>query len=178
MGLEYKCFTPYGPSPALGHGSQRCGGAASKADGCAFAFGNTEEDAIATVFGLKAMGDPADPPLDRRTGLGRVDAVDGDYADALRKGNHVRLLLSETSGAISRGLDKYLKSLAKLSKSEESQDSTIYVRRGPRLAQDLLPSLAGRPLLCDRLSGRPHPAQLCLGRCIHALPWRPRLPPP
>ena len=36
------------------------------------------------------------------------------------------LLLSETSGAISRGLDKYLKSLAKLSKSEESQDSTIY----------------------------------------------------
>ena len=67
---------------ALGHGSLRCGGAPSTADGGTFAFGNTLEALTAKVLGLKARGTPADRPLDRRTGEGRVHARDGDYADA------------------------------------------------------------------------------------------------
>ena len=34
------------------------------------------------VLGQKQMGAPSDPPLDRRTGVGRVDPRPGDYADA------------------------------------------------------------------------------------------------
>jgi len=70
----------------LGNGSQRCGGAASTTDGNSFAFGNTLEWLFAVVLGKKARGTPTDPPLDRRTGLGRVDATPGHYRDALAKG--------------------------------------------------------------------------------------------
>ena len=48
---------------------------------------NTLEWLLAVVLGKKARGAPTDPPLDRRTGLGRVDATPGHYRDALAKGN-------------------------------------------------------------------------------------------
>ena len=41
--------------------------------------GNTLEGLRAVVFGKQAMGLPTDPPLDRRTGVGRVDATAGHY---------------------------------------------------------------------------------------------------
>ena len=101
---EWKCFTPFGATRALGNGSQRCGGAASTADGHDFAFGNTLEALAARVLGLQARGAPGERALDRRTGEGRVDARDGDYADALAKGSHVHLLATESTGALSRGV--------------------------------------------------------------------------
>ena len=42
---------------------------------------------------LGKTGRPTDPPLDRRTGEGRVDATPGHYRDALAKGNIVHHLL-------------------------------------------------------------------------------------
>ena len=100
MLYELKCYTPHLLSGALGLGSARCGGAASRADGHSFAFGNTEEHLRAVTLGHPARGEASAAALDRRTGLGRVDAKDGDYADAIRKGRKVVLLVTETSGAL------------------------------------------------------------------------------
>ena len=61
--------------------------APSTSDGHTFAFGNTLEKLRRDVLGLAARGEPGDRPLDRHTGLGRVDARDGDYADAQSKGS-------------------------------------------------------------------------------------------
>jgi hypothetical protein len=123
---EWKCYSPFTVTRALGHGSMRCGGAASTADGGTFAFGNTLEALIAKVLGLKARGTPADRPLDRRSGEGRVHARDGDYADALKKGHRVHLLVSESTGALSRAVTTLLSCLAKAVRAPEGHDSTVY----------------------------------------------------
>ena len=123
---EWKCYSPFTLTRSLGHGSPRCGGAASTADGHAFAFGNTLESLTAKVLGLKARGAPTDRPLDRVTGEGRVHARDGDYADALSKGHRVHLLSSESTGALSRGVTTLLSCLAKSTRAPEGQDSTAY----------------------------------------------------
>ena len=123
---EWKCYTPFRPHGALGHGSSRCGGAASTTDGHSFAFGNTLEALRALVFGRVARGAPTDPPLNRRTGVGRVDAASGDYHDALEKGNLVHLLATESTGALSRGVIVLLKALAKSTKEPSGHDSTPY----------------------------------------------------
>ena len=53
-------------------------------------------------------------------------ARDGDYADAMRKGNAVHLLLVEATGAISPALHLLLCALAAASKTPEAGDSTCY----------------------------------------------------
>ena len=73
-----------------------------------------------------ARGAPTDPPLNRRTGVGRVDAASGDYHDALEKGNLVHLLATESTGALSRGVIVLLKALAKSTKEPSGHDSTPY----------------------------------------------------
>ena len=108
---ELKCYSPFASTRALGRGSRLCGGAASTSDGHLFAFGNTEESLRAKVLGLAARGDPTGPQLNRRTGEGYVAAHAGDYADAIKKGSHVKLLLVETTGAFSLGLDLMLRAL-------------------------------------------------------------------
>ena len=107
-------------------GSQRCGGAASTADGHTFAFGNTLEYLGCLVFGQTARGDPNGRQLDRRSGEGFVKAEKGQYSDALSKGNNVHLLASESTGALSGPFVKLLKTLDKLAKSPEGHDSTVY----------------------------------------------------
>ena len=74
---RWKYYTPFKTSGAPGNGSMRNGGAASTTDGHSFAFGNTLEALRALVFGKQAMGQPGEPPLDRRTGQGRVAAAPG-----------------------------------------------------------------------------------------------------
>ena len=123
---EWKCFTPFRSRGALGRGSERCGGAASTTDGHSFAFGNTLENLRSIVYGRKAMGAPSDAPLDRRTGVGRVDAAPGDYRDALEKGNLVHLLASESTGALSPAVILLLKALAKSTQEVQGHDSTPY----------------------------------------------------
>ena len=60
-----------------------------------------------------ATGRPTDPPLDRRTGEGRVDATPGHYRDALAKRNIVHLLATESTGALSPPVILLLRTLAK-----------------------------------------------------------------
>ena len=123
---EFKCYTPFHITAALGHGSQRCGGAASTSDGHLFAFGNTEELLRGQVLGLAARGNPDDRPLDRHTGAGRVDAKGGDYADARGKGTVVTLLATESSGALSHCTIRLIRRLAALVATPEGHDATVY----------------------------------------------------
>ena len=55
-----------------------------------------------------------------------MDAVDGDYADALRKQHPVHLLVTETTGALSKDTVQLLKSLARAAKATKGYDSTPY----------------------------------------------------
>ena len=72
------------------------------------------------------MGQPNDPPLDRRTGQGRVDATPGHYNDALAKGNIVHLLATESTGALSPDVIRLLRELAKTAQGTSGHDSTVY----------------------------------------------------
>jgi hypothetical protein len=72
------------------------------------------------------MGQPGDPPLDRRTGQGRVDATPGHYHDALAKGNTVHLLATESTGALSSNVIRLLRELAKTAQGTSGHDSTVY----------------------------------------------------
>jgi len=123
---EFKCPTPFVVHGALGLGSERGGGAASTSDGHFIAFGNTLENLVAIVFGLKARGAPTDRALDRRTGLGRVDECGGDYADALAKGSDVHLLVCESTSALDPGLDRLLRYLAAAARLPDANDTTQY----------------------------------------------------
>jgi hypothetical protein len=123
---EYKCFTPFHPKPALGHGSQANGGAPSTADGWFAAFGNTLEGATAQVLGLAQRGLPGERPFNRATGVGFVAARPGDYADALAKHNPVTLFHTETSGAISPGGRRALALLARIVSKRGHHDPTTY----------------------------------------------------
>ena len=100
------------------------------------------------VFGRTARGAPSDPPLDRRTGQGRVDAKPGDYSDAIAKGNSVHLLATESTGAVS------LRCLAPADPAAQGPCQAVVrrqrlhlLRPGPRL-----PSLVLSPPRCS--SGR------------------------
>jgi hypothetical protein len=127
---EYKCYTPFLTSPALGHGSRTHGGAASTADGGRFALGNTEEALIVVTIGVDARGAPEEGPMQRageHAGRGWVRAtVDHDYADAQRRGNPVTLLVSESTGALSATFDGALRALAKQARAPTTHDSTVY----------------------------------------------------
>jgi len=135
---EWKCYSPYHTTAALGHGSRECGGAASTADGGDFAFGNTEEALIVVVLGVAERGAPADGPLQRagaQQGRGWVRATTThDYADAQRRGIPCSLLVSETTGALSRDTVRLLLALAKQATAPTTRDSTCYgtARTSPR----------------------------------------------
>jgi hypothetical protein len=164
---EFKCFTPFLSTVALGHGSPRCGGAPSTADGWFIAFGNTEEQARARVLGLAARGDPDGPALDRRTGAGRVDARDGDYADALRKGSRVALLVCEPSGAASPAIVRLLYGLAASTTLPGVDDTTIYGtgRASPRsFVTHHLAALSHAVQFADSVTLRAHASHL--GRAL------------
>ena len=71
---------------------------------------------------LGKTGRPTDPPLDRRTGEGRVDATPGHYRDALAKGNIVHQLATESTGALSPPVILLLKTLAKATQGATGHD--------------------------------------------------------
>ena len=123
---EFKGYSPYLPTPALGHGSQRCGGAPSTADGHFIAFGNTEEALVKRVLGLRQRGEAGQRPYDRTAGVGYVAAHRGDYADALSKRKTVVLFVVETSGAVcTRGV-RLLGHLARQVRRKGATDGTVY----------------------------------------------------
>ena len=124
--IEFKCYTAFATARALGHGSQRCGGAPSTADGHFIAFGNTEEHLRKMTLGLAQRGTPDQPPFSRVTGTGYVAAVDGHYADALRKHRNVILFVTETLGGISARGIQFLHYLSQLAATEGHRDGTVY----------------------------------------------------
>jgi hypothetical protein len=126
---EYKCCTAFldRRHAKQGNGSRACGGAASQIDGNIFAFGNTEEKLRADVLGVAERGNSADGPLNRKSGTGWVAAsAKHDYADALRRGHRVTLLVSETTGALSSEFARMLRALDKQSRLSTTHDSTCY----------------------------------------------------
>ena len=160
---EWKCYTPFKTSGAQGNGSLRHGGAASTTDGHSFAFGNTLEALRALVFGKKAVGQPNDPPLDRRTGQGRVDASPGHYDDALAKGNIVHLLATESTGALSPDVIRLLRELAKTAQGTSGHDSTVYglSRASPKsFFPHHLAAISSAIVCADARSIRNHAASL------------------
>ena len=81
------------------------------------------------------MGSPADGPLNRHTGVGRVDATPGHYRDALAKGNVVHLLATESTGALTPPAIRLLKALAKTAQAARYHGARLHpVWARPRLA--------------------------------------------
>ena len=78
------------------------------------------------VLGLDGCGAPGDPPFNRRTGHGWVRASDGAYADALRKGHNVTLLVTENSGALSPSFCTLLRLYGKVAALPYACDATVY----------------------------------------------------
>ena len=106
---------------------------------------------------------PHDPPLDRRTGVGRVDATAGNYSDALAKGNLVHLLATESTGALSPAVILLLKELAKATQGTDGVDSTVY-GLGRASPQSFFPhhlaAISSSIVRADALSIRNHAASL------------------
>ena len=129
---EFKCYSPFPArtSAALGHGSARCGGAASQADGGRYAMGSTEEHLIVEVVGVPERGAFDDGPHKREgpaAGSGWVRATTThQYADAQQRGNPVTLLVTETTGAQSHTLCTSLREMGKAARAPGTHDSTCY----------------------------------------------------
>ena len=160
---ELKCYSPFHLDVALGNGSQRCGGAASTADGHTFAFGNTLEHLICLVLGQSARGAPGEHALNRLNGEGRVDYKPGQYTDALTKGNIVHLLAAESTGALSAAFVKLLKHLDRVAKTPGGHDHTVYGtgRASPRsFFRHHLAAISSAIKRADALSIRNHAAHM------------------
>ena len=78
------------------------------------------------VFGCPLRG--TGRPLDHATGVGRVDAHAGYYADAREKGHCVELLLTEVHGGVHGTAIKMLSRLERDSKRDGARDGTVYGR--------------------------------------------------
>ena len=68
-----------------------------------FAFGNTEDRMLVVALGKKGRGRREDGAFNPLTGRGFIKEQHGDYADALKKGNCVWVLIVESMGGIARG---------------------------------------------------------------------------
>jgi hypothetical protein len=122
---ETKCYNSLKPSGALGNGSNANGGAPSCNEGHYLSFGCTAELLHWEVYGCPARG--AGGPLVHATGVGRVDAHAGYYADALAKGHPTELLITEVLGGVHGGAVKMLRRLER-GVRDGARDGTIYGR--------------------------------------------------
>ena len=167
---EFKAYTPFHTTVALGNGSTtRCGGAPSTADGHFVAFGGTEEALVKQVLGLKQRGLPTDEPLVRTSGHGYVAPHAGDYADALSKRYTVALINVESTGAVGwRGV-RLLRHLAQKAARRGHRDGTVYgtSRASTRsFFPHHLASIAAAVVFADALvlenaAAGPSPSSLC-----------------
>ena len=121
---ESKLLSPLTKSVNLGNGTARGGGTPSTAAGDLVAFGCTEESMLYKCLGAKPRGVPNGAPFDPSTGLGWVEAHQGDYHDAIaRKDNVVHVLLAETLGGITSYAHHILRALAT---DAQRRDATVY----------------------------------------------------
>ena len=92
----------------------------------------------AIVLGKEVLG-ATDPPLNRRSGVDRVDATLGDYRDAIAKGNLVHLLATESNGALSPAVVLLLHALAKFTHDAQGHDPTPYYDLGRASPRSFFP---------------------------------------
>ena len=156
--FEVKCYTPFRTSrQSLGHGSARRGGAASTADGHFIAMGNTEEHLITIVLGHPARGDPDGPALDAR----RQHRARGCQGRALRRRHLLGTRRLPARLRIHRRHVRRRHPPAPLSRRRLQTprgSGYHYLRRRPRIPEDLLPTPPCRHLVCYSAGRRPnHP---------------------
>ena len=92
----------------------------------------------AIVLGKEVLG-ATDPPLNRRSGVDRVDATLGDYRDAIAKGNLVHLLATESNGALSPAVVLLLHALAEFTHDAQGHDPTPYYDLGRASPRSFFP---------------------------------------
>ena len=78
------------------------------------------------MLGRAAHDVGSDRAFNRHTGAGRITAKDGDYTDALSKKRKVVLLVTETTGALSKMLVRLLRALERTTMLPDGNDSTVY----------------------------------------------------
>ena len=100
-------------------------GSAARSERHFIAFGNTEEDLRAMVFGVTEGLGPSGT-RDRTTGVGHVNGRRGHYADAISKGHGVALLHTETTGAVAMPFVLLLRILASIVRRPGASDATVY----------------------------------------------------
>ena len=98
----------------------------------------------AIVLGKEVLG-ATDPPLNRRSGVDRVDATLGDYRDASAKGNLVHLLATESNGALSPAVVLLLHALAKFTHDAQGHDPTPYYGLGRASPRSFFPHRTNLP---------------------------------
>ena len=84
------------------------------------------------TLGKRGRGRRDDGAFNPLTGRGYVKEQPGHYADALRKGNCVWVLIVESMGGIAPGAMLLLHRLERDTKVPGARDGTDYHRRGPR----------------------------------------------
>ena len=113
-------------------GKNKYGSGTVRSDGHLFAHGNTDESYRLGIVGCRKRGRKRDGAFDHATGKGWVAANTGkpkppSYADAVSKGNIVKPMIVETSGAISaRSLRSTVYPCAARARGPRARDSTAY----------------------------------------------------
>ena len=123
---ETKCWNSLKASGALGHGSDANGGAPSANEGHYLAFGCMAEVLHWQVFGCRSRG--AGSALVHATGVGRVDAHAGYYAEARERGHCVELLITEVLGGVHGSAVRMLRRLERDCSRDGARDGTVYGR--------------------------------------------------
>ena len=116
---EAKSISPFRLSSSPGTQGGVC-----TCEGHLVAFGNTEEELRAVVFGVTEQDGPSF--RNRSLGVGRVNGRVGAYADALSKHHGVALLHTETTGALALPFVALLRILAGVARRPGTTDSTVY----------------------------------------------------
>ena len=118
--------------------------------GHVFAFGNTEEHARRLILGCKAMGRARDGRFNPTTGIGRVEAHKGHYADALRKGTTVNALISNPLGGLAPATLAHLFQLDRTAKGTHGRDRTVYTSwTAPSFLPYYKQKLSSAAVICD-----------------------------
>ena len=123
--VEHKC---YGVHVQTTPGTGSRGGVADV--GHERAMGNTEEGLIRANFGLKERAAGSTAAHSHRTGLGHVAAHPGAYADALRRGHTLRLLISEIYGGVNQASLRFLEELAAMAAEAGDGEAAHYDHGG------------------------------------------------
>ena len=122
---EAKVPSPLTASHCAGRGSDANGGNAASV-GHLYGFGNTEESYRVLILGCKQRGRRGMKAMDHATGIGWVQPVSGQYADALRRGQTVVCAIVESTGGVTPSFRAHVARLTRRSTGKQATDRTRY----------------------------------------------------